>query len=99
MASVQVDTVHARKQSHDIMNATQITVRNVDPELSRQLRAISAERGESLNTTVLRLLRDAVGLDARRERLQRYVGWTTDDFDEFTAALHAQRVVDERYWE
>ena len=81
------------------MNATQITVRNVDPELSRQLRVISAERGESLNTTVLRLLRNAIGLDARRERLQRYVGWTTDDLEEFTAALHAQRVVDERYRE
>ena len=80
------------------MSATQITVRNVDPELSRQLRAISAERGESLNTTVLRLLRDAVGLDARRERLRRYVGWTRDELEEFSAALRAQRVVDERYW-
>lgn len=76
----------------------QITVRNVDPELSRQLRAISAERGESLNSTVLRLLRDAVGLNARRERLRRYVGWTSDELEEFSAALRAQRVVDEQYW-
>ena len=80
------------------MNATQITVRNVDPELSRQLRAISAEHGESLNATVLRLLRDAVGLDARRERLRRYVGWTVDDLGEFTSALRAQRLVDEQHW-
>ena len=80
------------------MTAPQITVRNVDPELSRRLRAIGAERGESLNTTVLRLLRDAVGLDARRERLRRYVGWTAEDFNEFTHALRAQRVVDERNW-
>ena len=80
------------------MNATQITVRNVDPELSRQLRAISAEHGESLNATVLRLLRDAVGLDARRERLRRYVGWTVDDLGEFTSAFRAQRVVDEQHW-
>ena len=80
------------------MNATQITVRNVDPELSRQLRAISAEHGESLNATVLRLLRDAVGLDARRERLRRYVGWTVDDLGEFPSALRAQRVVDEQHW-
>ena len=80
------------------MNATQMTLRNIDPELSRQLRAISAERGESLNSTVLRLLRNAVGVDARRERLRRYVGWTADDLEEFTAALRAQRVVDERHW-
>ena len=81
------------------MPTTQITLRNVDPELSRRLRAVSAERGESLNSTVLRLLKDAVGLDARRDRLRRYVTWTADDLSEFTNALRAQRVVDERYWQ
>ena len=78
------------------MPATQIILRNVDPELLQRLRAISAERGESLNSTVLRLLKDAVGLDARRDRLRRYITWTTDDLAEFTDALRAQRIVDER---
>ena len=78
------------------MPTTQITLRNVDEELSRRLRAISEERGESLNRTVLALLRDAVGLEARRARLRRYVTWTPDDLDEFTAALRSQRVVDQR---
>ena len=80
------------------MPVSQITLRNVDPELSRRLRAIGAERGESLNSTVLRLLRGAVGLDARRSRLRRYATWTPGDLEEFTAALLAQRTVDERYW-
>ena len=31
--------------------------------------------------------------------LRRYVTWTADDLSEFTDALHAQRVVDERYWQ
>ena len=74
------------------MPARQITLRNVDSDLSQRLRAISLERGESLNSTVLRLLRDAVGLDARRERLRRYSGWTGDDLEAFNAALRAQRV-------
>ncbi len=81
------------------MPSKQITLRNVDPELARRLRAISVERGESLNSTVLDLLRNAVGLDERRERLQRYATWNADDLREFTDALAAQRVVDERYWE
>ena len=80
------------------MPATQITLRNVDPELLQRLRAVSAERGESLNSTVLRLLQDAVGLDARRDLLRRYVTWTADDLSEFTDALRVQRIVDERYW-
>ena len=77
---------------------TQITLRNVDPELSRRLRAVSAERGESLNNTVLYLLRGAVGMDARRDRLRRYATWTSEDLEEFTGALRAQRVVDPRDW-
>ena len=78
--------------------ATQITLRNVDPELSRRLRAVSVERGESLNSTVLHLLRVAVGIDARRSRLRRYATWTTEDLEEFNSALRAQRVVDPRDW-
>ena len=80
------------------MPSAQLTLRNVDPELARRLRAISEERGDSVNGTVLRLLRDAVGLNARRERLRRYTGWTADDLDEFDAALRAQRVVDVESW-
>ena len=79
------------------MPTTQITLRNVGPELLQRLRAISAERGESLNSTVLCLLKDAVGLDARRDCLRRYVTWTADDLAEFTDALRVQRIVDERW--
>ena len=81
------------------MPSSQITLRNVDPALSSRLRAISEERRESLNSTVLHILRKAVGLDQRRERLQRYATWNGDDAREFNDALAAQRVVDERSWE
>lgn len=78
--------------------ASQITLRNVDADLSRRLRAASVERGESLNSTVLALLRDAVGMDPRRTRLRRYATWTQEDLDEFSAALRSQRVVNEGDW-
>lgn len=80
------------------MPSSQLTIRNVEPDLARRLRAISEERGESLNTTVLRVLRGAVGPDARRERLLRYATWTEEDAKEFEAGLRAQRVVDPRDW-
>lgn len=51
-----------------------------------------------LTSTVMRLLRNAVGLDARRDRLRRYVTWTQEDLAEFGKALRAQRVVDEQDW-
>ena len=80
------------------MPSSQLTIRNVDEDLSQRLRAISATAGESLNATVLRILRDAVGVDARRKRFERYMTWTDEDLEEFNAALRAQRVVDEKQW-
>ncbi len=80
------------------MPSAQITLRNVDAELAKRLRAISAERGESLNSTVLALLRQAVGVDARRERLRRYATWTAEDLREFNSSLNEQRTIDDRDW-
>ena len=80
------------------MPSNQLTVRNVEPDLARRLRSISEERGESLNNTVLRVLRGAVGPDARRRRLLRYATWTEEDAAEFEAGLRVQRVVDPRDW-
>ena len=80
------------------MAPSRITIRNVDEDLSRRLRAISAQAGESLNATVLRILRDAVGVDARRERLLRYATWTKEEGDEFDSLLREMRTVDEKMW-
>ena len=57
----------------------QLTVRNPSPELSRRLRALSEAHGESINTTVLRLLEHAVGLADRREWLQRFATWGPEE--------------------
>jgi hypothetical protein len=80
------------------MAVKQITIRNPTPELTRRLKAVADARGESLNTTILRLLAEAVGFEDRRERLQHWATWTDEDAAEFDAALKAQRVVDERIW-
>ncbi len=53
---------------------------------------------EDSDSPVLRPSRDAVGLDARRERLRRYDTWTPEDLAEFDEVLSAQRVVDKRDW-
>lgn len=76
----------------------QITIRGPSPALTRSLRALGKARGESVNTTILRLLEDALGVDARRERLQKMADWTEDEAREFDAALAAQREVDPELW-
>jgi plasmid stability protein len=76
----------------------QISVRNVSKELAERLETVAAERGTSVNATVIRLLEEGVGIQGRREKLARYTTWTDQDLSEFEAALTAQRVVDEKLW-
>jgi hypothetical protein len=78
--------------------ARQISVRNVPEELSRRLEALSRERGMSVNSTVIALLEEAVGIEGRRTRLARYATWGDEDLDAFTKNLADQRVVDPKLW-
>jgi predicted transcriptional regulator len=77
---------------------SQLTIRGVSDELKRRLARLSRERSESLNTTVLSILEEALDGQARRRRLARYVTWTASDLMEFDRALADQRVIDDDLW-
>jgi len=79
--------------------AKQLTIRGVSEELARRLEALSADRDQSVNTTVLELLDKALGIEHRRERLQRYATWTPEELEEFETELKAQRNVDAKLWQ
>lgn len=76
----------------------QLTVRNVSKELAKRLDALAEARGQSVNSVVLDLLTQAVGLDERVARLKRYATWSAEDAAEFERALAAQRTIDEELW-
>ncbi|HEY7473715.1 MAG TPA: hypothetical protein VH679_01790 [Vicinamibacterales bacterium] len=78
--------------------AGQLTIRGVSDELARRLMRLSRERGESMNSTALSILEDALGIDARRKRLARYATWTAEDLHVFDRALADQRVIDDDLW-
>ena len=78
--------------------ASQITIRGVSGALSSRLKELADSRGESLNTTVLHLLENCVGVDSRREFLRRFATWTEEDRREFEEAVRAQRQIDDRLW-
>ncbi|MGH2728836.1 MAG: Arc family DNA-binding protein [Actinomycetota bacterium] len=76
----------------------QITLRHPAPELARRLKTLAEAKGQSLNSTILQLLEEAVGVEARRERLMRWATWSKDDAAEFDAALRTQREIDVELW-
>jgi plasmid stability protein len=78
--------------------AKQLTIRGVPDEVARRLTRLSRAKGKSLNAAAVEILTDAVGVEARRRRLDRYATWSPNDLAEFTKALNAQRVIDEALW-
>ena len=78
--------------------AKQMTIRGIPEDVAGKLRRLSKRHGRSVNTTVLEILRQAVGSDARRERLARYATWTSEDLAQVEEAVAAQRVIDESLW-
>jgi hypothetical protein len=76
----------------------QMTIRGVPEEVAGRLLRLSKERGLSLNGTVLEILSQAVGTDARRERLARYATWTPEDLAQVEDSVAAQRVIDDSLW-
>jgi plasmid stability protein len=76
----------------------QLTIRNVPDEVGKRLQRLSRDRGQSVNTVVLEILSESVGVEARRARLERYATWSNEDAASFDAALASQRVVDADLW-
>ena len=76
----------------------QLTIRNVPDDVARRLERLSRERDESLNSTVVQILTETVGVDARRARLERYATWSAQDVADFEDARGPQRVIDADLW-
>lgn len=89
------------------MKTTQLTIRGVDKPLAEMLRGEAVKRGQSLNRTVIALLRKAVGLDSAqpssrpREHhdLDFLIGsWSKEEADAFDARLKEMRQIEPEMW-
>jgi len=76
----------------------QLTVRNVPDEVAERLDRLAEDRGESLNSVVVGILKESVGVAGRRARLERFATWTEADAASFEAAVAQQRVIDDELW-
>lgn len=76
----------------------QLTIRGVSDQVGERLKLLSRSKGQSVNSTVLQIIEAAVGVGARRQRLERYVTWSPEQLEEFERHLTAQRRIDEELW-
>ena len=77
---------------------TQLTLRNVSPELAARLKALAEQRSDSVNSVAVSILEKAVGVHHRQERLARYTTSTPADLDDFEQTMALQRSADPNLW-
>lgn len=77
-----------------------MTVRNIPPELDEALQRERARRGQSLNQTVIDLLRQRLGVGGTRSNgLARLAGrWTEEETERFGSDIAPFERVDEEVW-
>jgi hypothetical protein len=76
----------------------QLTIRNVSPQIGRELDRASKRSGKSINALVLELLDAAFERSARRRRLMSYATWTAAEAKQFDARLRKSRKIDRDMW-
>lgn len=78
-----------------------LTIRNIPAEVADALEEERKRSHESLNQTVIELLRNALGirLGERRNGLARLAGtWTQEEYERFQAAVAVTERIDEELW-
>jgi plasmid stability protein len=77
-----------------------LTVRNLPPEVAEALEREKRRRGESLNRTVIELLRQGLGVGvARSNGLAGLAGkWSEEEFRRFEDAVRLFEEVDPELW-
>ena len=81
-----------------------ITVRGIDDEVDRRLRKRAKESGDSINTTILKLLRQSLGLNGGsaytiHHDLDDLAGtWSRDDLEEFNKTQEGFSTIDAEMW-
>lgn len=91
----------APKAKPRVLPAKHLTVRNVPEDLARALIAERRRKGESLNQTIIELLRRALGVDAGAydNGLGALAGtWSEEDHAAFEEATKCFEVIDEDLW-
>jgi len=83
----------------------QLTVRNVDENLSDALKREAKKRGQSVNKLIIDILQQSLGIKSTSEKPMAYTDldhlaatWQDEETDQFNACVQKQRKIDEEMW-
>jgi hypothetical protein len=82
---------------------SQITLRQLPPNIERRIRRLANEGNMSLNKTIILLLKKSLGLtenENKQRNLENLSGnWDEQEVKEFESNMHVFNEVDDEVWE
>ena len=82
---------------------SQLTIRNLPPEIEEAIRRRARERHISINQSITELLFEALGMpesgEKRRDLSDLAGTWSEEEAQEFDEVLRHQRQIDEEIWQ
>lgn len=99
-----IHTLTSLTRIHTILLSmpSHLTIRNLPEDVARELEAEKRRRGESMNRTVIEILRSALALGPDRRfdnGLARLAGtWSAQELEEFEAATACFEQIDADLW-
>jgi len=81
-----------------------ITIRGIDEEMAKLLKKKAKQEGMSLNSVLLKILREALGLEKKQRRViytdldHLAGGWSEEDYREFESRVAEFEKVEEGMW-
>jgi plasmid stability protein len=83
-------------------NMSSITIHNLDPEMNKLLRERAQSQHTSLNQTIQKILKEALGLEKQPVKKSDFSDlsgtWTTKEAQEFEAATAEFSQIDKEMW-
>ena len=80
-----------------------LTIRDIPENLAEAIDKERRRRGQSLNQTIIQLLRQSLGVDpasSRNNGLSRLAGtWTAEEHRRFEEAVRSTEQIDRELWE
>lgn len=83
---------------------SQITLRNLDPQIEREIRHIAEKEGKSLNRVVLDIISKVTGFQENKrmhpsESLKKLAGgWSKEEAASFYHSIQSCAQIDEEMW-
>ena len=83
-----------------------ITIRGIEPDIAKKLKAAASEQNKSLNQLMLEFIKKNLGLEKQKKYTRKhndldnlFGSWSESEFNQIEKKINQERQIDQDIWE